>query len=259
MSGNDSQNRFSSRPGDLLPREKMRRLASARDMADEDLLAILLKTGSHGCDVLELARRLIALFGSLGQLVEADWRTLNARIRENNADPSAPKILGVGEVKVLELAAAFELARRSRHLQRADFERIRLGVDSASAAYRLFAPFALAEEQETFFVLPVDSARHAMSEPIPILRGTADGLPVHPRDVFRESVRWGAHALFVAHNHPCGNPTPSEADLSLTRKLVAVGRLHGIPLHDHLVLGAPGSAGGKGYVSIRNIHPEIFL
>ena len=172
-----TKNLFTARSGDLLPREKMRRLASARDMADEDLLAILLKTGSHGCDVLELARRLIALFGSLGALVEADWRTLDARIRENNADPSKPPILGVGGVKVLELAAAFELARRSRHLLRVDFERVRLGVNSATAAYRLFAPFALADEQEMFFVLPVDSARHAMSEPIrlPSIPGMCSG------------------------------------------------------------------------------------
>ncbi len=248
-------NGFDERSSDLLPREKMRRLPSARDMADEDLLAILLRSGTPGCDVLETARRLIGLFGSLGSLVEADWRTLAQRIRENNADPARTPVPGVGEVKVLELAAAFELARRSRYLRRDTFSAVRFGegVDRAAAAYSLFAPLALAEEQETFFVLPVDPKRRPMSDPIRLARGTADYTEPHPRDVFREAIRWGAHSLFVAHNHPSGDPEPSEEDLELTRQLVAVGRLHAIPLLDHLVLGAPGSAGGKGYVSVRSL------
>jgi DNA repair protein RadC len=83
--------------------------------------------------------------------------------------------------------------------------------------------------------------------------GTSSHINVHPRDVFREAIRWNANAVIVAHNHPCGNPIPSEEDIQLTANLIKVARVHSIPLLDHLVLGSPDSANGKGYVSIRNL------
>lgn len=255
----DGGNQFDAGSRDQLPREMMDRLSDVRDMPDDALLAILLKTGAHGCDVRELARRLIALFGSLGALVETDWRTIRRRIRDHNRDRSKPPILGIGDVKIKELGAAFEIARRSRHLRQGDFAAVRLGTNSASAAYRLFAPLAIADEQENFYALPVDSARRPMSDPIRLLRGTADRSPeVYARDVFREAIRWGARYLFVAHNHPCGDAEPSRDDLELTTHLVNAGRFCGIDLVDHLVLGDAAANGGRGYVSIRARHPDLF-
>ena len=74
---------------------------------------------------------------------------------------------------------------------------------------------------------------------------------VHPREVFQEAVRWGAHAIMVAHNHPSGDPQPGKADIEMTKTLIEASRIMSIPLLDHLVLGAIDSADGKGYVSMR--------
>ena len=135
-----------------------------------------------------------------------------------------------------------------------------MSLRSSAAAYRVFAGIVAAcPERESFYALPSDSDYHPLCDPIAVSSGTADRTVVHPRDVFREAIRWNAFALIAAHNHPCGDPTPSGEDLDLTKRLVDVAKMHAIPILDHLVLGSPESAGGKGYVSIRNIHPEIFL
>ena len=102
-------NDFKNRPDELKPREQMRAASDLRTMPSESLLAILLKTGAPGCDVVELARRLISAYGSLHNLVRADWRSLGEKIRRHNRDWPQRKILGIGDVKQMELAAAFEL------------------------------------------------------------------------------------------------------------------------------------------------------
>ena len=75
--------------------------------------------------------------------------------------------------------------------------------------------------------------------------------PVYAREVFREAVRWGAKTVVVAHNHPSGDPSPSEDDIAVTKELVAAGELLGVALLDHLVIGSPASNGGLGYISMR--------
>ena len=82
-------------------------------------------------------------------------------------------------------------------------------------------------------------------------RGTADHTIVHPRDVFKDAVRWGASSIIVAHNHPSGDPTPSEDDIKLTRALLRAAEVMAVPLNDHLVIGDVNRPGGKRYVSIR--------
>ena len=98
---------------ELLPREQMERAASPHSVPPEAILAILLRTGSAGCDVMELSRRLIAAFGAIQRLVTSDWRTIEARIEKYNAEHKEKPILGLGHVKCLELAAAFELGYRA--------------------------------------------------------------------------------------------------------------------------------------------------
>ena len=121
---------------ELLPREQMERAASPHDLKDEAVLAILLKTGAPGCDVLELARRLIKAFGCIQDLVTADWRTLVAKISDyNKKNPEAP-IKGIGKVKALELAAAFELGYRRLRVKPDDLKKMR--VATAEDAYEVF-------------------------------------------------------------------------------------------------------------------------
>lgn len=242
------------------PREQLERAPCAEDVPADALLAVLLRSGVRGCDVLELSRRLLKAFGGdIGAMVHCDWRTLQEKIAEYNRAHLECLIAGVGKVKILELAAAFELARRGLKHAAPDWQKLTLTAETATGAYALFAPLVVGDEQENFLVLPVDARHHPMCDPIRITRGTQDRTPVHPREVFREAIRWGAHAVIVAHNHPVGDPTPSEDDLQLTRRLVEVARLLAIPLLDHLILGAPGSGPcGQGFVSIRSGRQCLF-
>ena len=125
------KNDFKALPDELKPREQLRRAASPRDVSEESLLAILLKTGANGCDVVELARRLLKAFGSLHALVRADGRRLERTIKDYNRSHPEKRILGIGPVKALELTAAFELVRRDVSAQ---------GAGDAESALRSLPP-----------------------------------------------------------------------------------------------------------------------
>lgn len=243
------KNNFKAKDGELMPREKMIRAADPKDVEDAALLAVLLKTGVNGCDVMELARRLITAFGSLKGLVDSDWRRIECRIAEYNKNHPERPIKGVGRVKCLELAAAFELGRRGSRLSHQDLAQV--CINRPNDAYVLFREIvAAADGQENLYVLPLDAKRRPMCEPFKVSVGTSDYTPVVARDIFRKAISWGAQAVVVAHNHPSGDPTPSKDDVEVTEKLSSAAALVDVDLVDHLVLGAPGSANGLGYVSI---------
>ena len=125
-------------------------------------------------------------------------------------------------------------------------------VRSPQVAFNIFRAYIEPRDaQESFLVLPLDSDDKPLSEPILMSRGTADHTIVHPRDVFKDAVRWGASSIIVAHNHPSGDPTPSEDDVKLTRALLRAAEVMAVPLNDHLVIGDVNRPGGKRYVSIR--------
>ena len=245
------------RDGEIKPREQMERAASAHDVPDETILAILLKTGTVGCNVVEQARRLLKAFGGIQNLVSSDWRTLERRIAKYNAEHKEAPIKGLGHVKCLELAAAFELGFRGVRVKP---EEIRLmKIRTADDAYRLFRSFALSGEgQENFLVVPLDSLKHPLCEPITLFKGTVNETEVYAREVFRDAIRWCAHSVVVAHNHPSGDPSPSDDDLAVTRRLAEVAQIVGIELFDHLILGASSSVGERGFISIRETIPELF-
>ena len=239
------RNQFTKRnDAEAMPREQLRRAANPRLVSDVDLIAILLRTGSNGCDVKELARRLIAVFGSLRALITSDWRTIDNRVREYNRQHPENRLKGFGPVKCLELSAAFELGYRRQRLSPDDIHNVK--VRTAEDAYQVFrASFAADDEQENVFVLPLDADRRPICEPFLVSRGTTDGVIMHPREIFKHAIRWGANSIVVAHNHPCGNPTPGPRDIAQTKALLEVAEIVGVRLFDHLVLGA------ETYVSIR--------
>ena len=247
------RNNFTSRQGELKPREQMERAANPALVPDESLLAILLKTGVQGLDVVELSRRLIAAFGSLKGLVSADWRGLENRIAQYNMSHPDKRISGVGRVKCLELAAAFEMGRRWARLTPEEIKQVK--VDCADDSYRVFKTvFNPEDETENVFVLLLDAKCHPLCEPISAIRGEGSSAAFSPKEIFREAVRWGASAVVVAHNHPSGDVNPSEEDFELTRKLLAVADVVSIPLVDHLVIGS----GDSPYRSLRESRPELF-
>lgn len=233
------------------PREQLKAAVSPSELSSESLLAILLKTGTAGCNVMEVARRFLGAFGSVTEMVKSDWKTLEARIREYNHEHPETRIKGVGEVKIMELAAAFELVRRGYEIAGTDIRKLK--IKTPEDALHVFGNSALlGDEQENFFVLPLDAKHHPLcTTPLRITRGTLDRTPVHAREVFKAAVRWGAHSIMIAHNHPSGDPTPGKDDIRLTEQLVAASRIMGIPIVDHLILAVGRDESGLAFVSLR--------
>ena len=236
--------RFEGLSGDLKPRELMERAPDMSQVPDAALLAVILKTGAEGVDVLTLARRLVDAFGSVKAVFSSDWRGIERRIAAWNENHPDRPIKGMGRVKCMELAAAFEIGRR---WSRMTPEEIRsLQVTDAASAWQAFASVLdPADDKENLWALPLDNKNFPLCEPVRVARGTAATVPAYARDVFKEALRWGGVALVVAHNHPSGDPAPGKADLAFTERLVALAKIAGIRLLDHLVLGH------ASFVSIR--------
>ena len=124
-------------------------------------------------------------------------------------------------------------------------------VASAEDAVRIFkAAIPVVKDAEGVFVLPLDDSRRVISAPILVSLGDHRTTAVQVGEVFSSALKVDAKAVIVAHNHPSGDPTPSLEDIEVTKKLVAASELLDVVLLDHIVLGAPGSAGSNGYVSI---------
>ena len=228
-------NGFKNLVAELKPREKIEQAGTASAASAAELLAIILKTGTAGCDVMELSRRLIDAFGGVEELVRTDYNSLKSGVAEYNRKNPERKILGLGRVKILELTAAFELARRG-YAARKDAKKPILSSDDAAAVFR--SVLNSGTERETFWALPLDAKKRPLSEPQVVSLGTANGVGFHLRDVFAMAVRWNAVGLVVAHNHPSGSPSPSKRDDVLTQGLCEAGKIMGIPLLDHIILGA---------------------
>lgn len=238
-------NNFKERVLELKPRERIETAGSASVASAVELLAVILKTGAAGCDVMELSRRLIDAFGGVEELVKTDLNTLKSGVaRYNKANPER-KVLGLGRVKMLELAAAFELARRGYAGKKNPKKPIR---SSAGAVEVFRVAMKIDAEREMFWALPLDSKKRPLADAQVISIGTANGVSVHPRDVFAAAVRWNASAIVVAHNHPSGDAFPSKRDDELTRGLGEAGKMMGIPLVDHIILG------GKTFYSYADDH-----
>ena len=143
------------------------------------------------------------------------------------------RVKGVGPAKAATLLAAVELARRLLHLEKKrDQQEV---CDAASAARALRANLRVSE-QECFMVLLLD-VKNRLIGSRELFVGTVNSTNVHPRDIFREAVRMNAVSVIVGHNHPSGDLNPSKADIALTRRLLDAGKIMGIPLLDHIIVG----------------------
>lgn len=220
-------------PPEDRPREKLA-ARGAEALSDSELIAILLRTGVPGSNAIEVARQLLARFGSLGGLARCSAKELAA-------------IKGVGPAKAVQLAAAFGLgARLARETV------VRTKLDRPEQVYELLAPEMRALRQESLRVVLLDTKYQFMRiEEISL--GTISENLAHPREIFRPALIYSAYAVIVAHNHPSGDPRPSEADRRLTRRLKEAADLLQISLSDHLIIGAPGLHGEPGYTSFREL------
>ncbi len=203
------------------PRERLSRLG-AESLSEQELLACVLGRGVAGESVLVSARRLLAAFGNLRGIAEASVEQLSS-------------VHGIGAAKAAQLKAAVEIARRVALAPNGR----RTVVDSAKAAAELLRPHLLDKQKEHFVALLLDNRRHLIRMS-PIAIGSLSATLVHPRELFKEAIAASAAAVIVAHNHPSGDPEPSEHDLEITTRLVRAGALLGIELVDHLILGTGG-------------------
>jgi len=207
------------RPVDQRPRERLIKMG-AEALSVQELLAIVLGSGTPGEPVTVVAEKLLGDFGSLKRLSQASFEELKKR-------------KGLKEAKVSRLKAALELARRLPE----EVEHVDKGsVKSPDDAVVYFRPLFNGKKKEHFFVLSLDTKNHVLGPPQQVSIGSLDMSIVHPREVFREALAACAASLIVAHNHPSGDPEPSEEDIKLTKRLADVGQIIGIALVDHLIV-----------------------
>ncbi len=198
------------------PREKLERLGAAA-LGDNELLAIVLGQGRAHASALDLANALLGS-GGLSGLVRARHGELR-------------KLSGIGAARAAQVLAAIELGRRT--LARGG--EIRPQLSSPRAVAEFLLPQFGNRPVEQFGVLLLDT-KHRVLRASVLSIGTLDASIVHPREVFREAAAAGAAAIVLFHNHPSGDPEPSEDDVRLTERLMAAGVLMGIDVIDHVVL-----------------------
>ncbi len=199
------------------PREKLER-AGASALGDNELLALILGSGSRQEGVLALATRLLADLGGVHHLP----RVTVAELRQQG---------GIGPARAAQVMAAVELGRRS--LVRSGLERPRVASPRQLAS--LLLPQFGAGAVERFGIVLLDT-RHRVIRTSVLSMGSLDATVVHPREVFREAAASSAAAIVLFHNHPSGDPTPSQDDLALTTRMVQAGEIMGIEVVDHLIL-----------------------
>jgi DNA repair protein RadC len=200
------------------PRERLRQVGPGA-VSSAELLAIVLRTGSGGENVLRLAERLLAEFGSLPGLSRASMTELM-------------NVKGVGEAKAAEVKAALELGRR---LMMSSPEERPVVSSPADAANLLMSEMMFLEQEHLRLVL-LDTRNRVLETPT-IYVGSLNTSVVRVGELFRAALKANAAAMIVAHNHPSGDPAPSPEDIRVTRQLVDAGKLMDIEVLDHIVIG----------------------
>ncbi len=216
------------------PRERLV-AKGAEALRDAELIAILLRTGLKGVSAVQVAEELLNRFGRLDNLARASLEDLG-------------KVKGIGRDKAIALKSAFTLAQRMAKEMRGEApmldtpERI---ADLLREENRVF-------EVETFQSVLLNTRRRLIRIDR-LSQGTLDTILVHPREVFRGAIAANAAAIVIVHNHPSGDPTPSEADIKATRDLIRAGQLLKIDVLDHVILGRATAERPKDYASLREL------
>jgi DNA repair protein RadC len=208
---------------DERPREKLA-LHGARALSEPELIAIILREGTKGANAIDVARQLLAEFGSLGGLARASV-------------PELSRTKGVGPAKGVQLAAAFELAMRLARQTSS-----REAIDTPAQVWALLGAEMSMLTRESLRVILVDTKLKLLRvEEVSL--GSLNEAIGHPREIFRPALLYSAYGLLVVHNHPSGDPAPSEADRRLTQRLRGAAELLSIRLLDHVILG--NAEGGR--------------
>ena len=213
----ESPYKISRWPKKERPRERLLQ-HGPQPLTETELLGILIGKGTRKKTAIDLARELLDRYESLQKLF-------------SRSPSELMKIKGIGSAKAAILSAAFELVRRiqsQKDSSKASFKR-------SSDVANHYLPLMRDLRKEVFKVLLLNRANRLIKD-VTISEGTLEASLVHPRDVFREALLEPAAGILLIHNHPSGNPSPSEEDIRITKQLVEAGRLLGIKIYDHIIL-----------------------
>lgn len=216
------------------PRERLAQ-QGADSLSNADLLAILLRSGMRGQSAVAIAEQMLARFGSLELLARASLDEVRS-------------VRGVGTDKAIAIKAAFTLARRLATEPGRDTPLL----DTPDRVAALLREENRLYEVECFQVVMLNTRRRLIRVE-KLSQGTLDTLLVHPREVFRSAIAAGAAAIVIVHNHPSGDPSPSEQDIKVTRDLIRAGHLLKIEVLDHVILGRRTETRAQDFVSLREL------
>ena len=220
-------------PARLRPREEFERVG-AENVSDAVLLALILRTGSTGVNVVEVSRQLLSSFGSLTALARASVKDLQS-------------IDSIGPVKAQMIKASMELAQR---LTRESVGENPL-VTTPEQAAAVLRERARVLQHEIFWALMLDTKNRLIGEPQTISQGTLNSSLVHPRELFKRALQHSCAAIILAHNHPSGDPTPSAEDIKVTKQLIGAGEVMGIKVLDHIIVGHRRHHADTDFLSLR--------
>lgn len=206
-------------PREERPRERLVKYG-AKNLSTEDLIAIILKTGTKDYSSKYLANEVLKCVGSVADLKNI---TLSKLISIN----------GIGAVKAVEFLAALELGKRVYEEKKLDKD---LKCNSAKKIYEYFKLELSDKKQEYFYCLYLNSNKRLIDKKL-LFKGTLNKSLVHPREIFKEAYLSSSAYIICVHNHPSGNVIPSNDDINLTNDLVKIGNIQKIPIIDHIIIG----------------------
>lgn len=213
-------------PKEYLPRERLIKYGP-QALTDQELLAIVLKTGSRKRNVMDLAREILSRYKNLYNVKKLSIEELMS-------------FDGIGTVKAADVLAAAELGSRIAQSQ-AQFDGL---IDSSQSAGNYFLRAMHGLEQEHVLALYLTTKNEVINLET-VFKGSLNSSIVHPREIFKGAVRKSAARIILAHNHPSGHTKPSQADLDFTERVAACGDLMGIEILDHFIIG------GSEYLSLK--------
>lgn len=189
------------------------------NLSNEELLAIIFKTGSLGISSKDLASLLLSKIGNIKKLNDVNYEFLS-------------KLKGIGKSKACNLLAAIELGKRIN----TEVDSIKnIKLTSADIVYKYYKEKLGDKKQEYFYAIYLDNNKKVIGDKL-LFIGTVNYSLVHPREVFKESYLLGATAIICIHNHPGGNPFPSKQDYDVTNNLISVAKILGIKFLDHIII-----------------------
>lgn len=200
------------------PRERLVKYG-VKNISNEELISIILKTGTKEKSVKELSNMILSKYSDISNLKELEIQDIM-------------KIKGIGKVKAIELIASIELGRRVYIDKNIDELKIKGSID----VYNYFNDLLKDKKQEHFYAVYLDNKKKVITKRL-LYIGTINGSVAHPREIFKTAYLVSASFIICVHNHPSGDPTPSNEDIVFTNNLIEIGKLNNIPVLDHIVIG----------------------